>query len=148
MTGRRRHIATALFLLYLAALLCITVVRPWSGAYQFLGGRWNTKILVSYRPIFQTSLPLFVYLFGGNIAWFVPFGFYLAFFREVPLRRVILCGFLLSLFIEVMQFVLGTGVSEVDDLLLNTLGSLLGGLIALCVSKRSGQEKPGEKEKP
>lgn len=136
MNGRKKHIVTALLLLYLAALLCMTVVRPWSGTYRFLGGSVNTKILVSYRPILQTSLPLFLYLFGGNIVWFVPFGFYLAFFREFRMRRVILCGFLLSLFIEVMQFVLGTGVSEVDDLLLNTLGSALGGLIAACIPKK------------
>ena len=135
MTGREKRIVTALLLVYLAALLCITVIRPWSGTYRFLGGSVNTKLLVSYRPILRTSLPLFLYLFGGNIVWFVPLGFYLVFFRKFRVRRAVLYGFLLSLFIEVMQFVLGTGVSEVDDLLLNSLGSALGGLIAMCIPK-------------
>lgn len=147
MTGRKKHLVTALFLLYLAALLCITVVRPWNGTYRFLGDSVNTKLLVSYRPILQTSLPLFVYLFGGNIVWFVPFGFYLAFFEELRMRRVILYGFLLSVFIEVMQFVLGTGVSEVDDLLLNTLGSALGGLIAACIPKKRAKQRRDIQEK-
>jgi len=136
MNSRKKHFVTALLLLYLTVLLCITVVRPWNGTYHFLGGSVNTRILVSYRPILRTSLPLFAYLFGGNIVWFIPLGFYLAFFKEFPLRRVILYGFLLSLFIEVMQFVLGTGVSEVDDLLLNTLGSALGSMIAACIPKK------------
>ena len=37
-----------------------------------------------------------------------------------------LLGFLLSLGIETMQFILGSGVSELDDLILNTLGAVLG----------------------
>ena len=146
MTGRKKHIATALFLLYLAALLCITVVRPWNGTYRFLGGSVNPKILVSYRPILRTSLPLFLYLFGGNIVWFVPFGLYLAICKQLRIRRVLLYGFLLSLFIEAMQFVLGTGVSEVDDLLLNTLGSGIGGLIAACIPKRGSKQRRGLRE--
>ena len=137
MTGRKNAWITALFLLYLAVLLTITVVRPWNGGYRFLGGNVNVKLLVSYRPILQTSLPLFLYLFGGNIAWFVPLGFYLAYGKRRPMWRVILCGFLLSLFIEGMQYVLGTGVSEIDDLLLNTVGTVLGGLIAACVPKKA-----------
>lgn len=139
MTGRGRKLITALFLLYLAVLLTITVVRPWRGGYSFLGGSVNAKLLVGYRPILRTSLSRFVYLFGGNIAWFVPLGFYLGLVQKYPIRRAVLCGFLLSLFIEVMQFVLGTGVSEIDDLLLNTLGSAVGGLAAAGVVRRRAQ---------
>ena len=47
-------------------------------------------------------------------------------FAEV--RTMIRPGFLLSLSIETAQFVLGSGVSELDDLILNTLGALLGHL--------------------
>ena len=137
MTGRKKALVTALFLLYLAALLTITVVRPWSGGYRFLGGSLNTKLLVSYRPILRTSLSLFLYLFGGNIVWFVPLGFYLRLVKRRSVSRVVLSGFLLSLFIEVMQFVLGTGVSEIDDLVLNTLGSAAGGLAAACFFRGS-----------
>ena len=39
---------------------------------------------------------------------------------------MILYGFFLSLLIETMQFVFGTGVSELDDVILNTLGVYLG----------------------
>ena len=124
-----KYAMTALFVLYMAALLTITVVRPWSGPYQLLGGSLHARVLVDYVPILRTSPGLFLYLFGGNILWFVPFGFYLAWRRGLQLRFVVLYGFQLSLFIEAMQFVLGTGVSELDDLLLNTAGSLAGGAL-------------------
>ena len=35
----------------------------------------------------------------------------------------------LSLGIELSQYVFGTGVTEIDDIILNTLGCLLGGII-------------------
>ena len=39
-------------------------------------------------------------------------------------RRI--AALLLSLLIECAQFVLGCGISEIDDLLLNTLGAMAG----------------------
>jgi glycopeptide antibiotics resistance protein len=35
-------------------------------------------------------------------------------------------GFVLSFIIEFLQFAFGVGVSEVDDLILNTLGTYIG----------------------
>lgn len=137
MTEKRKTLYTALFLLYLAALLTITVVRPWRDGYRFLGGSVNAKLLVSYLPILRTSLSYFLYLFGGNIAWFVPLGYWLVRVKGRPILRAVLCGFLLSLFIETMQFVLGSGVSELDDLLLNTFGTAVGALAAACIPKKA-----------
>ena len=56
--------------------------------------------------------------------WIILLAIYL-----IVLFRTILCGFGLSLLIELLQFVFGTGVSEVDDLILNTLGTLIGFVI-------------------
>lgn len=42
------------------------------------------------------------------------------------LWKAALWGFLLSLFVETGQFVLGSGISELDDLILNTVGAVLG----------------------
>ena len=68
----------------------------------------------------------FIYLFFGNIIWFVPFGFLLKRLTRMTAGKIIFLGFLLSLFIETTQFIFGTGVSEIDDLLLNTLGAAIG----------------------
>lgn len=39
----------------------------------------------------------------------------------------------LTLFIETTQYILGTGISEIDDLILNTFGSLIGWGIGSCI---------------
>lgn len=61
----------------------------------------------------------------GNTLLFVPVGMLLA-YRRRPLLRAALAGFLISLTIEVIQYVFVLGFSDVDDLLFNTLGAVLG----------------------
>ena len=39
------------------------------------------------------------------------------------------CGFLFSLLIEMLQYVFGTGFSELDDLILNTFGVWIGAVL-------------------
>jgi glycopeptide antibiotics resistance protein len=68
---------------------------------------------------------------GGNILGFVPFGFLLPllfhfFYKK---RRIIAAGFLFSLGFEAAQLITGLGRFDVDDLLLNTVGALLGFLL-------------------
>lgn len=71
---------------------------------------------------------MFIYLFVGNIIWFVPFGMYLEGQRKWKLAAIVLCGFLFSLTIETSQYAFGRGFSELDDLILNTFGVFLGTL--------------------
>lgn len=42
------------------------------------------------------------------------------------IRTALLCGLGLSLVIEILQYLFGTGVSGLDDLTLNTLGVWIG----------------------
>lgn len=59
--------------------------------------------------------------------WFVPFGVYLQYKKRADsILRISAYGFLFSLMIETLQYVFGTGYSELDDLILNTLGAGLG----------------------
>lgn len=122
----KKKIITAIFVLYLLSLFMITVFRPWRGAYSFMQGTINPRLFVDYGSIFQNDIPMFIYLFVGNIVWFVPLGFYIVKYRGKSLLRAIFLGFCLSLTIEVFQYVFGTGISEIDDLVFNTFGSLLG----------------------
>lgn len=77
----------------------------------------------------------------GNVVGFSPYGFYLpVFFQKVQnWRAVTLLSFLLSLSIETIQLVFKVGSFDVDDLLLNTLGGLLGYLIYWIVKKAGGK---------
>lgn len=65
----------------------------------------------------------------GNIALFVPLGFLLPVLphrHNATLRKVFICGFCFSAFIEITQYITGRGLMEFDDLFNNTVGALLG----------------------
>jgi glycopeptide antibiotics resistance protein len=66
----------------------------------------------------------------GNLLGFVPFGFLLPlllpWFRNF--FKILFAGFLLSLCYESAQLLFGLGVFDVDDLILNTAGTMIGGI--------------------
>ena len=64
----------------------------------------------------------------GNIILFIPFGFLLPVIagRKPNFVQLITFSFLLSLFLELIQLFSRIGSFDVDDLLLNTLGAILG----------------------
>ncbi len=71
-----------------------------------------------------------------NVLMTVPFGMYLAYYCEYSAKKVATYTFLLSLFIEITQltgiFFIYSGsyrLCDVDDLMANTLGGVLGYLI-------------------
>ena len=64
----------------------------------------------------------------GNVVAFMPYGFWLPVISKKcdGLFRILLCSLSCSLAVEVTQFVTKKGSFDVDDLLLNTMGGLLG----------------------
>lgn len=69
--------------------------------------------------------------FIGNICLFIPFPFMLLLlFRISQPKWLIGLAFLTSVFIEIMQYRLGLGVADVDDVILNTAGAAAG--VYLC----------------
>jgi glycopeptide antibiotics resistance protein len=63
----------------------------------------------------------------GNIVIFIPLGIYLPLFKKD--KRVLvnlLFIFIVSLFVEIIQGLLGIGASDIDDIILNCLGGLIG----------------------
>lgn len=80
--------------------------------------------------IFSNSATIKKFAFGnvvGNIVIFIPLGTYLSLFKND--KRVItnlLFIFIVSLFVEIIQGLLGIGASDIDDIILNCLGGLIG----------------------
>lgn len=130
MKKHQKVITTILFLLYIIVVLRITVFRS-SFTLQNLcqNGRLILTLFEGYIDLIRRGdWFAFTYLFVGNIVWFVPFGMYLQYMGiSKKLVRTAFYGFLFSLLIETLQYVFGTGFSELDDLVLNTLGAWLGG---------------------
>ena len=116
----------ALTLLWLAVLFRITVFRPGCFSHGLFSGRVEWDAFAFYVKLARIGYwRYFIYLFVGNLIWFAPAGV-LARLRGAKLWQAALAGLGLSLLVETMQFVLGSGVSELDDLILNTCGALLG----------------------
>lgn len=65
----------------------------------------------------------------GNVVLFVPLGI-LAWQLLRDARRVLLLGLVISLSIEILQYAFALGTTDVDDLLLNVLGTAVGLLLA------------------
>ena len=115
-----------LTLLWLAVLLRITVLREGCFSHGLFSGRVEWDAFAYYCKLARVgNWRYFTYLFGGNLAWFAPAGV-LVRLRGGRLWQAALAGLALSLLVETGQFVLGSGVSELDDLILNTLGAVLG----------------------
>ena len=73
----------------------------------------------------------------ANIFMFVPLGFFLpvCFRKADNFKKIALIGFLVSLTIELIQLITTLGFFEIDDMFHNTLGTVMGALIGLPLSR-------------
>lgn len=63
----------------------------------------------------------------GNILMFIPAGIYLILHNtSKSITKNLLYIFLLSLFIEVVQYIFALGATDVDDIILNLAGGFIG----------------------
>lgn len=123
-----------LFVIYIFFLLYFLIFSEWYGRSGVMGEyHYNLvpfqeiKRFWNYRD--QLGILSFTNLVG-NVAVFIPFGFFEAVAsRHRNFLRTTLDGFLLSLIIEIFQLVTKVGCFDVDDLLLNTSGAVLGYVI-------------------
>lgn len=98
----------------------------------------NTKIDFNHPKSFLTIFNNWGFLTTiFNIFMTLPFGFYLRYYFQNNLKQVLIKSFLLSLFFELTQlsglYFIYQGnyrLFDVDDLITNTLGGLLGFLLA------------------
>jgi len=120
---------------YLVATLGFTQLKT----MLTIGGLWRTGVhrtrsieLIPFHDFFRVRgffNPLFNTM--GNLALFVPLGILLGVWWVMPVQRSAVIGFFFSLGIEITQFILGVGYSDISDLLLNTLGAMLGAWLAV-----------------
>jgi glycopeptide antibiotics resistance protein len=76
-----------------------------------------------------------------NLLVFLPFGLLLGVnCKRLELWRKLLAVFVLSLTVEVVQYILAIGVSDITDVITNTLGGLLG-LMVYDLARRHMREE-------
>ena len=140
-TKRRIRICGAfLFFCYLLALTYFLFFSEGFGRAS--AGREYAYNLHPFREIrrfwvYREKLGMFAVIcnLAGNVAGFIPFGMILpVIWRKTDsFFRIMLLGFEFSLCVEIIQLVWKVGSFDVDDLILNTLGSVIGYLLfSLC----------------
>lgn len=142
-----RVLGKILFVLYIAFLLYFLIFSDWYGRtggmseyhynlvpFQEIQRFWNYRDMlgwVSYANLF------------GNVMIFIPFGFFMPMasrYRSFFLTMNYSLG--LSLLVETFQFVSRVGSFDVDDIILNTIGGVVGYILfMICNTIRRWMEQ-------
>jgi glycopeptide antibiotics resistance protein len=88
----------------------------------------EVKRFITYRN--EIGFESFVVNIIGNVLAFAPFGFVLPIIsiRNRSLINIILLSLEFSLTIELIQLLLKVGIFDVDDIFMNTVGGMIGGI--------------------
>ena len=129
----KRFFCSVFFAFYLAALIQMVVIRDWEDFFDLAHTDALTEVIfVPLKTTIRDARAMGIlwecYHIAGNIAVFAPFGFLGAIlypkwrtWRVMPFAAL---G--LSFLMELLQWIFQTGVSDVDDLVLNTVGGCIG----------------------
>ncbi len=128
-----REVFLFLFFLFCGGMAIITLTPRWFHWLTFLSDiqtesffQIGTFNLIPFRTFSFDQWSVMILL--GNVIMFFPIGFFCALlWRKNSWNRILLIGFLTTFCIEIIQLVVGR-TFDIDDILLNTLGVLLGGL--------------------
>lgn len=87
---------------------------------------------------YQIGTKLFYRNIIGNIIMFIPFGFFTSYYLKLNKKRTIFyLTFIVSIVIELIQLKIGRAF-DVDDIILNMVGSMLGYLLYRAMDKVFG----------
>ncbi len=135
---KNRKLAVPLALVWVVALFCVAFLarQPYAAPRFVLDPFHALKLSVQNRSA--------AFLEGAllNLLIFVPVGCLLPLLwkRVDSCPRLLLCAFALSLCVELLQLVTRCGMFDLDDLMHNTLGALLGWL---CYTRFLRNARPG-----
>lgn len=122
---RKRTIYITLFVAYIGALVGLEL-------FKITVGSWRSYQLIPLVTVFDniskgnTHYILQVLM---SIIVFIPLGVFIR-IRQNRISKAFIFGFMISLAMEVLQFALGVGTFDVDDIILNTLGTIIGFVLA------------------
>ena len=138
--NKRKNFKTILFLLflvYIGFIFWITIISREKGVRPLmLTPFWEyAKVVNNDQRVF------FIRQIVGNIVLFIPLGVMLPLLpnlKNIKCINVTICGFGLSVLIELTQYITAKGWVEFDDVFNNTVGAMIGyGLYKLTNSIKS-----------
>ena len=141
-----RIICPVLFILYCIALVYFLIFSDSFGRGQYEVRRYNLepfmeiKRFINNRNYLSSSSVIMNLL--GNVLAFIPFGILIMWIRKksTGFFTVAFLSALFSFAIEIVQYVTRLGVFDVDDIIMNTFGGVLGYII-YCILARIDRKR-------
>ena len=127
-----KELLLLLFTFYLACLIAITAIRGGEHLTDFwrIPHDGSTVQLIPIRVTLRQARAgawAILYPVAGNIVWFLPYGFLRRLlWPKTGFWRTAAEALALSVGIEVLQWVLCSGISDIDDVIFNLSGGCLG----------------------
>lgn len=127
-----RALGKVLFVLYIFFLIYFLCFSEWYGRVGTTAEyRYNLELFKEIKRFidYREELGAFVVFTNlfGNILIFVPYGFFIAMASHSGgFLKSLIYSFGLSLGVEIFQLVTRVGSFDVDDILLNTVGGMIG----------------------
>ncbi len=142
----KRLFATFIFIAYCAVLVKLLVFKAVSFRIghlmlNFSGGGTGPANFVPFRTILPYLLGekgsvIAFFELAGNIGLLVPVGFIAPFvFKNMTWKKTLLLALAAGLVLEGMQVVLRVGIFDIDDVILNALGVMIGYWIFILLAK-------------
>lgn len=116
------------FLIYIISLFYVVTFQDVS---------WSTSNFIPFKEMFRYRLfsSMFFKNVIGNMIMFMPYGFFISYILKLDKKKIVFTlSILVSLTIETTQLVIGR-VFDVDDIILNVLGGLIGYFIYRLITK-------------
>lgn len=138
-TTAEHEIASVLFVMFMAALISQTVITDLSGiALENLEIHTERINLIPFKEIkiaFYLGGSFFLVNFIGNLVMFLPIAFFTGLlYNKATFLKCVLITAAFSVFVEVCQLPQDRG-TDIDDVILNTLGGVMGYALYLIVGK-------------
>jgi glycopeptide antibiotics resistance protein len=123
--NRQRNLTRILFAVYFLILVWILLFKMSFSLDELYKNR--SINLIPFMGSVVVNGRIYINEIIDNILVFIPLGIYICMLKEDwSILRKISVGFFISLGIEVLQFILAIGATDITDLLGNTLGGILG----------------------
>lgn len=127
-----REVTINIFFIYFLILINLTICKM-----GMLKVSIQNKLYINFIPFTETVKMFKDNIIGvgnafynviGNVILFVPLGFFipLLFNKKNRVSIILLYGFSTSLLIELIQLITAQNITDIDDIIFNTLGAVLG----------------------